>query len=229
MANDHGMDTVVENPDIAGAIKRSSAARSAMQSRRRRRIAIIVAATLALGGATALTVQALAGSDPLEAAVNNARSLVELLRQRSPGERTQGVLTKTKRSQRVLAKARPVINPPLAGPAPSATELARILLPPANDNPLPVALGTPLALAQLPAPFDSIAGPGPGGGLLVTPAGGGGLPGGGGSPPLVTPQNPGLPSAVPEPGTWATMLLGFGLIGWRVRRGAGRTAKLLPA
>ncbi|MFL6776017.1 MAG: PEPxxWA-CTERM sorting domain-containing protein [Sphingomicrobium sp.] len=34
---------------------------------------------------------------------------------------------------------------------------------------------------------------------------------------------------MPEPGTWATMLLGFGLIGWRVRRGAGRTAKLLPA
>jgi hypothetical protein len=25
-------------------------------------------------------------------------------------------------------------------------------------------------------------------------------------------------SAVPEPGTWATMLLGFGLVAWRIRR-----------
>jgi hypothetical protein len=32
------------------------------------------------------------------------------------------------------------------------------------------------------------------------------------TPPVITPQ------AVPEPGTWALMLLGFGLIGWILRR-----------
>ena len=229
MPNDRGMDTLVDNPDIARAIRRSSAARTAMQSRRRRRLAIMLAVALAFGGGTALTVRGLTGGDPLEAAVNSARSLVDLLEQRSPGERTQGLLTKTKRSQRALAKTRPAVNLPLAGPAPSATELARLLLPPIDEEPLPVAVGAPLALTELPTPFDSIAGPG--GGLLVAPPGGGGSPGGGGggTPPIVTPQNPGLPSAVPEPGSWAMMLLGFALIGWRARRGAASTATPLQA
>jgi hypothetical protein len=34
---------------------------------------------------------------------------------------------------------------------------------------------------------------------------------------------------LPEPGTWATMLLGFALIGWQVRRQAKVAAKLLHA
>jgi hypothetical protein len=58
------------------------------------------------------------------------------------------------------------------------------------------------------------------GGIVTTPPWGG-PPGGGGSPPasFPTPQLPvKVPSAVPEPGTWATMLLGFALVGWRVRR-----------
>jgi len=220
------MDTLVDNPDIARAIRRSSAARTAMQSSRRRRLTIMVAVALALGGGTALTVRGLTGGDPLEAAVNSARSLVDLLEQRSPGERTKGLLTKTKRSQRALAKTRPAVNLPLAGPAPSATELAKLLLPPIDEEPLPVAVGAPLALTELPTPFDSIAGPG--GGILVAPSGGGGSPGGG-TPPIVTPQNPGLPSAVPEPGSWAMMLLGFALIGWRARRGAASTATPLQA
>ena len=226
MPNARGMDTLVDNPDIARAIRRSSAARTAMQSSRRRRLTIMVAVALALGGGTALTVRGLTGGDPLEAAVNSARSLVDLLEQRSPGERTQGLLTKTKRSQRALAKTRPAVNLPLAGPAPSATELAKLLLPPIDEEPLPVAVGAPLALTELPTPFDSIAGPG--GGILVAPSGGGGSPGGG-TPPIVTPQNPGLPSAVPEPGSWAIMLLGFALIGWRARRGAASTATPLQA
>jgi hypothetical protein len=226
MPNARGMDTLVDNPDIARAIRRSSAARTAMQSSRRRRLTIMVAVALALGGGTALTVRGLTGGDPLEAAVNSARSLVDLLEQRSPGERTKGLLTKTKRSQRALAKTRPAVNLPLAGPAPSATELAKLLLPPIDEEPLPVAVGAPLALTELPTPFDSIAGPG--GGILVAPSGGGGSPGGG-TPPIVTPQNPGLPSAVPEPGSWAMMLLGFALIGWRARRGAASTATPLQA
>jgi hypothetical protein len=32
------------------------------------------------------------------------------------------------------------------------------------------------------------------------------------------PTSPELIPAVPEPGTWAMTLLGFGFIGWRIRR-----------
>jgi len=223
------MDCVADNPNIARAIRRSRAARSAIESRRRRRIAIAGAAALTLSAGTAFTASGLVGSFPVQAAINQAKSLADLLQQRSPGERTQGVLTKAKRAQRALAKMRPAINPEIGGQPPSATELATILLPPA-EAPLPVAVGSPLAMAQLPStPFDSITGPGPG--LVITgPGGGSGSPGGGGgSPPIVTPQNPGVPSAVPEPGTWATMLLGFALIGWRVKRGGNKTAQPLHA
>ena len=50
----------------------------------------------------------------------------------------------------------------------------------------------------------------------------------GGSPPPTLPgtQQPPVivpPPAVPEPQTWAMMLLGFGLIGWQIRRGRPRT------
>jgi hypothetical protein len=31
---------------------------------------------------------------------------------------------------------------------------------------------------------------------------------------------------VPEPGTWAMMILGFGLIGWQIRRRAPRSIAL---
>ena len=42
---------------------------------------------------------------------------------------------------------------------------------------------------------------------------------GGGNPPMITPPtSPELIPAVPEPGTWAMMLMGFGFIGWRIRR-----------
>ena len=56
-------------------------------------------------------------------------------------------------------------------------------------------------------------------------------PGGGGPnppppPPEVEPPPP-PPPAVPEPGTWATMLLGFGLTGWAMRRRRRQTTAAL--
>ena len=44
-----------------------------------------------------------------------------------------------------------------------------------------------------------------------------GPPGGGGG---IAPPPPGFPPAVPEPGTWATLLAGFGLVGLSLRRKA---------
>jgi hypothetical protein len=62
----------------------------------------------------------------------------------------------------------------------------------------------------------------PGGGAISLASGGGGGGGGGGDdedppeqPPQQEPQTP-VPS-VPEPGTWAMLLLGFGMTGWTIR------------
>jgi hypothetical protein len=57
-----------------------------------------------------------------------------------------------------------------------------------------------------------------------------GLPPGTTTPPGSTPAPPGQPpvtppSAVPEPATWAVMLLGFGVIGGALRHRAARTAR----
>jgi hypothetical protein len=66
-----------------------------------------------------------------------------------------------------------------------------------------------------PAFFPAMAPP-PGGGFVV--------------PPVVTQVVPPVPPevpppAVPEPGTWAMMLIGFAFVGWNARR-CGRAALL---
>jgi PEP-CTERM motif len=177
---------------------------------------MVIAGSLLAAAAFPVTFAAfgVSGSDVVHAAENGAQSLSDLLGQRSPGARTAARLTKTKKA-RALAKVRQAP----AGPSP--VELAKILLAPPEH--LPVDLGKPMALLEVaPPPFETIIGP-PGGIVGSPPGGGGSPPGGvgglppGGGPPLV--RQPDSPtSAVPEPGTWATMLLGFGLLGWRMRR-----------
>ena len=212
------MDHVAE-PDIAGAIRRSRDIRAAMRSRRRHGIAITVGIAAALIGAGVFSVGGLNGSDVVQAAVSQAKSLAELLDQRSPGKRTQGELTKTKHA-RVLAKRRmaaapKVHQPPAAPQKVNMPDIAQLL---ASPPPLaPVSLAQPLPLTEIssPPPLAAIIAPPPGGGGVVSP------PGSGGGPvtfPTELPREPVTPpSAVPEPATWAMMLLGFGLIGWRVR------------
>ena len=140
------------------------------------------------------------------AVVDKGRDFVALMKDRSPGERTTAELTKAKKrklaaaalpKQRALAK--------VVKPAPP-TEFLEALSP---------------QLAQLPplVPFDvvpplAIVPPGPGGPVVNPPGGPGGpivFPPGGGNPPSVVPPPP--PPAVPEPATWLSMLLGFGLLG----------------
>jgi len=116
--------------------------------------------------------------------------------------------------------------------------------------------GPPPTLGGIVGPPGGTSFPSPGGGVNLAPPGGGSTinppgggtttpPGGGGDTPgeTVTPPTEDTPvsfpkdepketvpvTPLPEPGTWATMLLGFALIGWQVRRQAKIAAKLLHA
>ena len=160
------------------------------------------------------------------------RSLMSVLHQRSPGARTRGELADTKAHkraaprqhalpkfrprQRALAKVQPpypdsFVQPLFAANKPQLAEFA----PPTAPQLLFAALPSPSYLA----PFAP--------GVFGILPGGVGAPGGGGSVPttpavpVVTPiVTPVLP-AVPEPDSWALMLLGFAATGLALRRRAG--------
>jgi len=211
------MEGVSIPPNIAAAIRRSQATRGAMRARRRRAGLVVAALCLATAVPTTLSFTNFDGSDMVQAAVNKAESLVDMLNQRSPGQRTAAQLTKTKHKQMALAKMR--APKPLA---PDAHELARILL---GQPVLPVTLAAaPIPPIDLvPPTLEAIVAPSPGNAIIIPPGGGGGgvIPGGGGPPasnPTPPPNEPVVIPPVPEPATWMTMLLGFALIGWSIRR-----------
>jgi hypothetical protein len=206
------MNRVDTKPDVARAIRRSRRTRAALFARRRQSAAVAALLAVSLAGAGTWSIGALTGADMVQAAVTQAKSLADLLGQRSPGERTAAMLTKTKRAKPL---AREHHAGPLTAKQPkvSMTDIARLLQAP----PPPLAVAPP----ELGSPFPPIALAIPPslGGIVNSPPSSG--PPGGGSPPasFPTPQpKVTVPSAVPEPGTWATMLLGFALVGWRVRR-----------
>lgn len=213
------MDRGKVAPNVERAIRRSRSVRAAMRRRRRRNIALTAFLSAALAGAGILAVGGVTGNDMVHAAVSHARSLAELLDQRSPGDRTEAQLTKTK-YERALAKQRLAPRSRERLPVSSAS-------PVKNDIPQLAELLAgpgPIALVEEVHPFPEIATSSPPSlGLIVgsppstvvTP------PGGGGEVPQVTPPftRELVPtSPLPEPGTWAMMLLGFALIGWRARR-----------
>ena len=89
--------------------------------------------------------------------------------------------------------------------------------PDAPDDPFEMPKDGP------PPPSSSPGGPaGPGGPVVFGPFGGGGPffegPPVGGAGPLGAPLAP-----VPEPQTWAMMILGFGAVGYLIRRRRART------
>lgn len=148
-------------------------------------------------------------------AASEIRDLAELLGQRSPGARTQALLNK---HGRVLAKVRQSPRPKApAGhqeqpPAPSTPALIDLIQPPVV--PVEVASNAIPPVNAAPTTLNEILNSTPGG-VVFTP------PGDGGVTHLPTSEPKELPpttAAVPEPNTWALMLLGFGLIGWRIRR-----------
>lgn len=162
-----------------------------------------------------------------------AQNLAAMLSERSPGVRTAGELTKTKRKladakphERALGKIRRPVLPP---------EFLRALVPGVDfADAVPTTNLNPLI--GLPAPqFALEVGP-PAGGIGSVPGTPGvPIPGGGGV--ILTPPSSGTPvptpisapspipaPAVPEPGTWAMMLMGFVCLGMKLKRDRARIA-----
>src|SRR5438105_51565 len=181
-----------------------------VRARRRRRLLGAGGAVLTLALGTTFSVASFSGVDFAAAAVERAKSFMDIMNGRSPGERVAGVLTKTKhRHFRVLAE-RPIPEIPLQVPA----SLVDVIAPP-EESLIPVAIESPQAVELLSPPKT------PPGVIFVPPPGGVPCcsvgPGPPPPPPGSPPPPPPPPPAVPEPGTWLTMVLGFGATGWLLR------------
>ncbi|HEV2567067.1 MAG TPA: PEPxxWA-CTERM sorting domain-containing protein [Sphingomonas sp.] len=191
-------------------------------------------ALVALGSAATL------GEGMLNAGVAAARDMVDAVGGRSPGERTQASMTKGKPRIAVdrVARALPRIRDARASSQPPAAPAAAAAAPAALGAPAaeaaPAFVASPSAFAETPGGV-FVGSPGPGGVFVPSLPGGGG--GGGGpilivppgetppgteTPPTVTP--PVVTAPIPEPATWAMMLLGFGAAG-----AAMRTRRLVGA
>ena len=144
---------------------------------------------------------------------------------RSPGER-EGALLPTKLAkagpeERVLSEVRdrdPGIGDPAGAAPPDPGLLPDAGLPGAPaEGALPGGGDPGGSFAPFGPPFGGAGDPGggfiPAGRSFAPPPGGGG----GG---VVPPPDGGIPSGVPEPGTWAVMILGFFAVGWAMRRRA---------
>lgn len=150
-----------------------------------------------------------------------------LLDARSPGERQKGELSKTKikTAARVSGKAPPPralgkVFPPKPSPL---EQLAKVVVA-SPPPPVAVPVAPPPAIADVITPAAVLPSvPIQTAGLIASfaPIGGGGFIGGA-PPPVnnvaVVPPVPPVSTAVPEPGTWLMMLLGFGVIGSTVSR-----------
>lgn len=188
--------------------------------RLRRRIIVSVAAVLAISVGAPVTYAVLSGSAEAIPGAAAVSAFVNELASRSPGARTQADLIKTKRrltsemlSSAVLPKDNPILAQAPAGLIDFVSPVA-----PITEDILPVLAGPLFASEAIPLIGSPPGGPGaipPGGGGVVTPPG------------TDTPPGPPSVSPVPEPSTWATMLLGFLLVGWAIRRRPMR--KELPA
>jgi hypothetical protein len=156
---------------------------------------------------------------------NQLETVAGMLAGRSPGERAQGALASLKHKrvpvlhQRALPKVRRSAAP--------ATPLANIVAPPAATVPVVPPVAAPLfnsvtapppvvsSLAAAPATIFPGFSPLPGGGFIVPPGVTQVTPPV--TPPVTTPQVPPV-AAVPEPGSWAMMLLGFVMMAVAIRR-----------
>lgn len=183
-------------------------------------IAFVIAAPVALGSGAVLMNPQLRAN-----AIAKAEDVLGLLGERSPGERTFAILTK--KGPRAPGKV-------VEAPPPDVERGLGKVFPPEPDNPGLEFLTPPeFALLEGPPGEPELSVPiSPEGDLSVPPGSGAfgppgiSLPPGGSfvsEPPSGggdTPSNPTMP-AVPEPSTWAMLLIGFGLCGAAMRAKPG--------
>jgi len=194
----------------------------------RRRVALLsmfaIAAAFPIGGHL---VGLNAGSDTTAALAAMLRDPLAMLEGRSPGQRGEGAMFQTKPAKERVASALRERGP--VGPEGPVERVLPVVRERPADIAPPLALGGPEGLPGPVAPF-GLPGPGPefgpqaapgpdGPPLATTSSSGGGTSGG-------TP--PGDPGGIPEPSTWAMMILGFGLVGAAVRRQTA-ARRALPA
>lgn len=186
-------------------------------TRRRRLIAAACVALAAVAG-TPVTLAMLdaPGSIP---GVQQARNVLDMLSGRSPGERTEAQLIKKGRKVESRWLSSASLPPPKEEIEKEVPDrmIAMADLPHHQFDQPPSDIAVPPLFPIVP-PGGIVPPVGPPGGGLPPgggfPPGGGGIPPGGGGPPPPPPP----PALVPEPSTWATMLIGFALLGGVIRR-----------
>src|SRR5215207_10810271 len=210
----------------------SGRARRAQRVAARRRRQMFLSAAIAFTAVVAapLSVASYLGVESKIPGIEAAKSFMAMISERSPGDRTKAELTRTKHraaaapKQRALGKITPPPPPKefveaIAPPPPKITEGVPLAAAPTTLGPLLIAPSTPGGIVippSAPTPGGS-GGPTPPGVEEPTPT----------EPPPPPPgddEPPPTPPVVPEPGTWATMLLGFGLTGLVMRRRRRNTA-----
>lgn len=214
-------------------IKRRIFARDFTRKRRRRLLAGATTITALMGVPAAVGMYAQFGGDAgrsvAGAVAGAAQSFADLINGRSPGARGEASLTTVK------IKLPPAGERDMASPSdtpPNSGMRVIAAAPPLSESvpqfaPVEFAAQTPGL--TFPPIANAVASP-PIGGLFPSPGGGSPVPPGGGiliPPGTNVPPPPTVPGVIPEPETWAMMLLGFGLIGAGLRR--RRTASTAKA
>ena len=184
-----------------------------------------VVAAVGLGAATAISVTTFSNprmaqmfSERVTEGVQGVKTVAAMLAERSPGQRPEGALANSKPRRQAALHERAL--PKVRGAGPAAYE--------ALASPPPVMVAPPVTTPL----YQAVAAPPIPVALVPTGSTGGGppilsnipLPGGGGgfTPPLVTTATPEVPATpvapVPEPTTWAMMLLGLAIMARALKR-----------
>ena len=211
---------------------------------RPRRAALAVASlAISAGLAGAAFFPGPQGGSALAAAI---RDPMAMFAARSPGQRPEGALARTKKRLASTSTAPP---PGAASPTERVLSTGRTRPAPiAGDDPVLAGSGPAVVLGNGP-PIVGDAGPVIGGGALGpalpafgsavpigigSPGGGGvgGVGGGGGGGPTTGTPNPGAPAPlpevttpVPEPTSWLSMIVGMAMIGLALRRRGVRPSR----
>ena len=211
---------------VKGAEMVASATPLELEERRRRRMSLAILAGLLVSGVAISNERALFTTGFFDEA--EAAATIKALAAVVPPTPWQAIGV-----PRVfpIHRARQALTPP--PPTPPAAFAARVPQP-ATPTEQVSPLATPdidaPGVPDLPPPL-IFAGPGPGPVGPILSSSGGGSSGGGSSGGTSSGASssggdtPGVPSAVPEPSTWAMIILGFGCIGGILRLAGRRLAR----